>query len=532
MALRPAEALVRRADGEVLMPADTLRIGDIVVVRPAERLAADGTVVGGASSVDQSPITGESIPVDVSAGSHVFAGTINQRGSLEVRVTRGPEDTTLARIIALVEQAQSAQPPAQRLIDRFGQIYALGVIGSAAVTYLVLVGHAVPAAAAFYRAITLLVVASPCAVVISTPATVLSAIANAARHGILFKGGAYLERLAAVDTVVFDKTGTLTTGRPIVTDVVPLVGDEASLLSTAAALEQRSEHALADAVVAACRDRGVAPAVPDAFEAVTGRGVRGTVAERLVRVGSEGFLTDEGVPIPGCAQVLLATLRREGKTPIFVGDTQLRGIIALADTVRPQAAAAVAALRALGIKRLVVLSGDHAEAVAGVAAQLGLDDARGDLLPEHKARAIEALEQAGPVAMVGDGVNDAPALAAVSVGIAMGAAGTDAAMETADIVLMGDDLARLAYAIALSRRARRVIAQNLVFAFSVVAVLVTVVLATGLRLAFGVVGHEGSTVIVVLNGLRLLGYAPNRAGHEPGGTGAARVRPVAVADDT
>jgi len=513
MALRPVEALVRRADGEVLVPADTLRIGDIVVVRPAERLAADGTVVRGASSVDQSPITGESIPVDVGAGSRVFAGTINQRGSLEVRVTRGPEDTTLARIIALVEQAQAAQPPAQRLIDRFGQIYALGVIGSAAVTYLVLAGHAVPASAAFYRAITLLVVASPCAVVISTPATVLSAIANAARHGILFKGGAYLERLAAVETVVFDKTGTLTTGRPIVTDVVPLAGDEASLLAAAAALEQRSEHALADAVVAACRDRGVAPAVPDAFEAVTGRGVRGTVAGRLVRVGSEGFLTDEGVPIPGCAQVLLATLRREGKTPIFVGDTQLRGIIALADTVRPKAAAAAAALRALGIKRLVVLSGDHTEAVAALAKQLGLDDARGNLLPEHKARAIEALEQAGPVAMVGDGVNDAPALAAASVGIAMGAAGTDAAMETADIVLMGDDLARLAYAIALSRRARRVIAQNLVFAFSVVAVLVTVVLATGLRLAFGVVGHEGSTVVVVLNGLRLLGYRPGAPIH-------------------
>ncbi len=506
MTLRPAEALVRRGDGQVLVAAGTLEIGDIVIVRPGERLAADGIVVHGTSSVDQSTITGEAIPVDVAPGSRVFAGTINERGSIEVQVTRGPQDTTLARIIAMVEETQAVKAPAQRLIDRFGQVYALGVIVAAAITYVTLAGSGAATGSALYRAITLLVVASPCAVVISTPATVLSAIANAARHGVLFKGGAHLERLGSVAAVVFDKTGTLTVGRPVVTDVIPVEGNANAVLAAAAALEQRSEHALADAVVAVCRVRGIAPRVPDTFEAVTGRGVRGMVGGRTVRVGNEVFFAEEGVPVSDSAHASLAALREAGKTPILVGDTRLRGIIALADAVRPRAGAAIQALRDLGIRRLVALSGDHAQAVRAVAAQLQLDEARGDLLPEHKVRAVEGLEQLGPVAMVGDGVNDAPALAAASVGIAMGAAGTDAAMETADVVLMSDDLTRLAYAIGLSRRARRVIVQNLTFALTVVALLVTLVLGVGLRLALGVVGHEGSTVIVILNGLRLLGY--------------------------
>ncbi len=510
MALRPAEALVRHGGHEALVAAGALEIGDIVIVRPAERLAADGMVIRGTSSVDQSTITGEAIPVDVGPGSKVFAGTINGRGSLEVRVTRDPEDTTLARIIAMVEQAQAVQAPAQRLIDRFGQVYALAVVASAAVMYAILAARGIAAGAALYRAITLLVVASPCAVVISTPATVLSAIANAARHGILFKGGVYLERLGAVQTVAFDKTGTLTGGRPVVTDIIPLDGDVRTVVAMAAALEQRSEHALADAVVAACRTRDLAPSAPETFEAVTGRGVRGMVAGHPVRVGSETFFVEEGISIPDGARLSLAALREGGKTPILVGDTRLRGIIAVADAVRPQAGAAVRRLRELGVRRLVALSGDHAQAVRAVAGQLRLDEARGDLLPEDKVRAVEALERSGPVAMVGDGVNDAPALAAASVGIAMGAAGTDAAMETADVVLMGDDLTRLPYAIGLSRRARRVIVQNLAFALTVVAVLVAIVLGAGLRLALGVVGHEGSTVVVILNGLRLLGYRPAR----------------------
>lgn len=511
MALRPSEALVRRDGQEAVVPAEALRVGDVIIVRPAERLPADGVVVRGVSSIDQAPITGESIPVDVAEGSPVFAGTINQRGSLEVEVTKRPEDTTLARIIALVEQAQSTRAPTQRVIDRFGQVYAILVIAGALVTYVVLTVLRSPGDVAFYRAITLLVVASPCALVISTPAAILSAIANGARKGVLFKGGASLEGLAKVETVVFDKTGTLTTGEPVVTDVVPLVGDEIALLALAGALEQRSEHALADAVVHACRTRGIALPQPERFEALTGRGVRGIVEGQMVRVGSETFMKEEGVPISEDARSHLIRLRHEGKTPILVGDHRLVGVVAVADTLRPQAEATVRDLRGLGMKRLVMLTGDHRQVAEVIGGRLGLDDIQAELLPQQKAEAVAALTRQDVVAMVGDGVNDAPALARASIGIAMGAAGTDAALETADIVLMGDSLRRLPYAISLSRQAKRVVMQNLFFASLVIIVLITSALVFGLRLAFGVIGHEGSTVVVVLNGLRLLHFQPRSA---------------------
>jgi Cd2+/Zn2+-exporting ATPase len=511
MALRPAMALVRR-DGDVtVVPADTLRIGEIVIVRPAERLPADGIVASGDSSVDQAPITGESMPVDVGPGSTVFAGTINQRGGLEVRVTKDPEDTTLARIIALVEEAQSAQVPAQRMIDRFGQIYAVVIIAGSVLAYAVMLGLGMASGTALYRAITLLVVASPCAIVISTPAAILSAIANAARRGILFKGGAFLEALARIDTVVFDKTGTLTTGRPVVTDVLALEGDERGLLARAAGLEQRSEHALADAVLAACRERGIGVTAAESFESVTGRGVRGRVNGALVRVGSAAFMREEALEIPEAVRIDAERLHRDGKTLLYVADYRLTGIIAVADVPRPSAASALRSLHALGVRRLAMLTGDHPQAAGAVADRLGITEVRAELLPDEKADAVRALERGGRVAVVGDGVNDAPALAAADVGIAMGAAGTDAALETADVILMGDDLGRLPYAIGLSRRTRRVVAQNLAFASLVIAALITLTLGFGLHLAFGVVGHEGSTVIVVLNGLRLLAYRPRFA---------------------
>jgi Cd2+/Zn2+-exporting ATPase len=511
MELRPAAALVRRGGDEVVVPVEDLRVGDVVVVRPAERLPADGIVRHGASSVDQSSITGESMPVDVGPGSQVFAGTINQRGSLDVHVTKEAEDTTLARIIALVEKAQSAQAPSQRLIDRFGGIYAIGVIAAAIVTYGVFTLLGFASAAAFYRAITLLVVASPCALVIATPATVLSAIANAARHGILFKGGAHIERLADVKTIVFDKTGTLTVGRPVVTDVIPLAGTEEALLLMAGSIEQRSEHALAEAVVAACREHRLDLQEPQGFESVTGRGVRGTVAGRTVRVGSEQFMRDEGVSISDSLAVHLSVMRQQGKVPILVANERLIGILGVADVLRPQAGSAIRALRALGIARIIVLTGDHHQVAEAVAGRLEVDDIRADLLPDQKADVVRALTREGAVAMVGDGVNDAPAMATADVGVAMGAAGTDAALETADLVLMGDDLHRLPEAIQLSRQARRVIKQNLAFAGAVIAVLITLTIALGLRLALGVVGHEGSTVLVVLNGLRLLRFRPTQA---------------------
>ncbi len=512
MTLRPQEATVRRDGHEVVVPVDDLRVGEVMIVGPSDRLPADGRVVRGLSSIDQSPITGESVPVDVSPGSTVFAGTINQRGSLEIEVTKSAEDTTLARIIALVEEAQAAQPPAQRMIDRFGQLYAVGVIAAAAGTYAVLRALAAPGDVAFYRAITLLVVASPCAVVIATPAAVLSAIAAGARQGVLFKGGVHLEQLAAVRTVVFDKTGTLTAGKPIVTDVIPVVGDSREILQLAGALEQRSEHALAEAVVQACRSRGIGLLSPETFEAVTGRGVRGRVGRQTVRVGSEQFMTDESISMSNGTRAHVALLRHEGKTPILVATDEVIGILAVADTVRPQANTAIRALRAQGIDRIAVLTGDHREVADAIAGGLEIDDVRAGLLPDEKASAVRALTAQGPTAMVGDGINDAPALATASVGIAMGAAGTDAAMETADVVLMGDDLTRLPYAIALSRRTRRVVLQSLSFAALVIAVLITASLGFGLRLAFGVVGHEGSTVVVVLNGLRLLRFSRRSAG--------------------
>ncbi len=509
--LRPATALVRRGGEERSIEAAALQIGDVVIVHPAERLPADGLVVAGSSSIDQSPITGESMPVDVAAGARVFAGTINERGSLEVRVTTRPEDTTLARIIALVERAQVAQAPTQRLIDRFGQVYAVVVIAAAALTYGVLAFLHWPVVPAFYRAITLLVVASPCAVMIATPAAMLTAIARGARAGVLFKGGAHLESLARVQTIVFDKTGTLTNGRPVVTDIVPAGGDVQTVLTLAGAVEQRSEHALADAVVQACRARRLSLPPVEAFSAVTGRGVRGYVQGRRISVGSEQFLLDEGVGLSEAARATLALLRRAGKTPILVGDHHLIGTLAVADTLRPAAEPTVRALRAMGVPRLVLLTGDHREAAAVIGAQLGLDEVRAELLPEDKAQVVQAYAAEGVTVMVGDGVNDAPAIATATVGIAMGLGGTDAAMETADVLLMADDLRKLPYAIALSRQARRVVVQSLSFAALVIAGLIGGALIAGLRLAFGVVGHEGSTVLVVLNGLRLLRFPAPRA---------------------
>lgn len=507
MALRPPEALVRRDGHEAVIPADEVRVGDLVIVKPAERLPADGKVIRGVSSVDQSPITGESVPVEVAIGAGVFAGTINQRGSLEIEVTKPPEDTTLARIIALVEEAQAAQPPTQRIIDRVGQVYAVLVIVGAVAAYVIMRALGTLPDLALYRAITLLVVASPCAVVIATPAAMLSAIANSARHGVLFKGGAYVEALAAVRTVVFDKTGTLTSGKSVVTNVIPDGGSETALLTLAGALEQRSEHSLAFAVVQACRERGLELPAVQAFEAITGRGVRGRVDGLRALVGSEKFMMDEGVKLSEGSQAHVALLRHEGKTPILVATDHLVGILAVADTVRPQAQMAVDALRALGISRIVMLTGDHQKVADVIAERLGITEAQAGLLPEEKAAMVNELSAQRPTAMVGDGVNDAPALASATVGIAMGAAGTDAAMETADVVLVGDDLTRLPQAIRLSRQARRVVWQSLAFASFVILALITTALVFDLRLAFGVVGHEGSTVIVVLNGLRLLGYA-------------------------
>jgi Cd2+/Zn2+-exporting ATPase len=515
MDLRPEDALVNRNGVEQRVPVVALALGEMAIVKPGDRIPVDGVVASGSSAVNQAPITGESIPVDKTVGDDVFAGTINGTGALYIRMTRPAQESTLAKIITIVEQAQAEKSAAQRFTDRFEGWYAGGIIAFAALVWLVPViflGQDI--SASFYRAMVLLVVASPCALVISTPAATLSALANAARSGILFKGAAHLEQTGAIKVVAFDKTGTLTGGKPMLTDIVTHgTASDATVLHLAASVERLSEHPLAQALVNGARERGIVPTEPDGVTAIVGRGVRGKVDSHTILIGNEALLTDSAIAITREAHEAVERLREEGKTTIFVADATtatILGTIGVADTVRPVARQVVAALKALGVARTVMLTGDNERAARAIARAVGIDEVRAGLLPEEKLRAIKGLRETyGPVAMVGDGVNDAPALAAASVGIAMGAAGSDAALETADVILMADDLTKLPYAIALSRRARRAIRQNLTFALGVIAILVIAALGAHVPLPLGVIGHEGSTIVVVANGLRLLvGRAP------------------------
>ncbi len=510
MEMSPDEATVLRDDEEVQVPVEQLAIGDIVITRPGERVPVDGTVRSGSSSIDESAITGESIGVEKAVGDSVFAGTVNGNGYLRIRVDRPSTETTLSKIIRIVEEARGQQSRAQRFTDRFEGPYAIGVIVASALLVII------PVLALgrdfddmFYRAMTLLVVASPCALIISTPASILSALANAARMNVLFKGAVHLENAGVVDVVAFDKTGTLTEGKPRVTDVVPETGvSEHDLLRYAAAVERMSEHPLADAIVSYADRSGVEP-IPDDqttdLEAVTGRGIRATVEGSPVRIGNEAMLEFDGISVPTEIRQRVDRFREAGKTVMYVARDRILGVVAVADVIRPDAPAVVQALKRLGVARTMILTGDNELAAQAIAREVGIDDWRAGLLPEEKLEVIRELEEAGhTVAMVGDGVNDAPALATATVGVAMGAAGTDVALETADVVLMADDLKRLPYAIELSRRARRTIRQNIAFALSVIVVLVIFTLAGQVPLPVGVIGHEGSTIIVVLNGLRLL----------------------------
>ncbi len=520
MQLRPSQALVRRGGETVTVPIDSLNIGDITVIRPGENIPLDGVIVDGESEIDQASLTGESIPVGKGPGDTVFAATTNQTGSLDVRVTRSSRDSTIARLIRMVEEAQAEKANTQRFLERAEQHYALGVI---LFTLGLIAGPALwgtaPFEQIFYRAMTVMVVASPCALIISTPASILSAIGGSARKGVLFKGGVFLERMAGVKIVAFDKTGTLTRGAPVVTDVVlpqraPRAVaelDEAGrdLLTLAASLEARSEHLIGQAIVASAKRAHLKLADCGQFKARTGRGVSGIVRNRQVLVGNVRYLTEHGVDLTDWDQTLTG-LQRAGKTPVLVGegsDGQARvlGVIAVADVLRDDARETVRRLRAVhGVEQVVMLTGDHEEVAAAVAHDAGVDAYHAELLPDDKVRVVRELKARGPVAMVGDGINDAPALAASTVGMAMGAAGTDIAMETADVVLMSNNLDNVPFALAMSRRARRVVFQNLAFAMSVIAFLVVAALGFDLPLTLGVVGHEGSTVLVCLNGLRLL----------------------------
>jgi Cd2+/Zn2+-exporting ATPase len=492
----------------------------------------DGVVLTGASAVNQAPITGESVPVEKTPGAEVYAGTVNGQGALTVRITRRAADTTLARIIKMVEEAQAQKAPSQRFVDRFARVYTPAVIAMAAgIAFLPpLIGWLVGAGAFgalfgdwFYRALVLLVIACPCALVISTPVSIVSAIASAARTGVLVKGGAYLESLGALRVIAFDKTGTLTAGKPQVVDMRCVnhpqglswqdCPDCRQMLADAAAVERRSEHPLAQAIIQAAEAQGVVSALPAAeeVEALTGRGVRGQVDGHSVTVGTHTFIHESDpdlVDSPLCDAVHAA--QAAGQTAMVVRDDccGVRGYIAVADALRPGVAAVMDSLRKVGIEHTVMLTGDNETAAQSVAQAAGVDDVQAELLPQHKVRAVESLlEQYDAVAMVGDGVNDAPALARATVGIAMatgGGAGTDTALETADVALMADDLGKLPFAVTLSRRTRAIIRQNVALSLGIKAIFLVLAVAGAATLWMAVFADMGASLIVIFNGMRLL----------------------------
>ena len=524
MKLRPDKALTRRDGKTSLLPIEQLVVGDLVIVRPGESIALDGVIVEGESSIDESSLTGESMPVLKKASNPVFAATINQTGGLEVRVTRLAKDSTIEKLIRMVEEAQSEKAETQRFLDRAEQFYAIGVIVfTLALIVLPLFFLHEPFHSAFYRAMTVMVVASPCALIISTPASILSAIGGAARRGILFKGGVHLERTATIKVIAFDKTGTLTEGKPKVTDIISAdaviqlaenVAPEAlHLLQLAASVETKSEHPLALAIVSEVKRRGLLLFDCTDFHSTSGQGASGIVDGRRIGVGSIRYFEKLGASIRSALTQQLDALQDAGKTCVLVGEigektTRTLGGLAIADVLRAEAPGVVRALKAIGVERIVMVTGDNARVASAIARQAGVDEFHAELLPEDKVRVLKSLKTIGPVAMVGDGVNDAPALATATIGIAMGAAGTDVAMETADVVLMSDNLRNIPFAISISRHARTVIWQNLAIALSVIVVLIASALGFSLPLTLGVVGHEGSTVLVCLNGLRLLAYRP------------------------
>ncbi|MGW1714331.1 heavy metal translocating P-type ATPase [Streptomyces sp. NPDC002156] len=512
--LAPATATRLNPDGhELTLPVDELTVGDTILVRPGERVGVDGRVLDGASEVDQATITGEPLPAPKEPGDEVFAGTLNGTGALRVRVERDASDSVIARIVRLVEEASETKAPTQLFIEKVEQRYSLGMVAATLAVFAVPLAFGTDLTDALLRAMTFMIVASPCAVVLATMPPLLSAIANAGRHGVLVKSAVVMERLGQVDAVALDKTGTLTEGTPRLTDVRPLPGsdlDEDDLLALAAAAEHPSEHPLARAVVEAARERGLVLSVAEDFDSTPGVGVTAAVDGCVVAVGAPGRLLDcAGVPDGSATRLLVKEVEEveaSGRTAVLVvADNVPVGVLGLADRLRPGAAATVTSLTELTGTAPVLLTGDNPRAAARLAAEVGIEDVRAGLLPQQKLGAVRELEAAGRrVMVVGDGVNDAPALAAAHTGVAMGRAGSDLALETADAVIVRDDLTTVPAVIALSRHAGRLVVQNLVIAGVFIAGLVAWDLIGTLPLPLGVAGHEGSTVLVGLNGLRLL----------------------------
>jgi heavy metal translocating P-type ATPase len=505
--LAPATATRLRADGgEETVSTVDLAIGDTVLVRPGERIGADGRVLDGASEVDQATVTGEPLPVAKEPGDEVFAGTLNGTGALRVRVERDASDSVIARIVQMVEEASETKAPTQLFIEKVEQRYSIGMVAATLAVFAVPFTFGAALTDSLLRAMTFMIVASPCAVVLATMPPLLSAIAGAGRHGVLVKSAVVMERLGQVDAVALDKTGTLTEGTPRVTDIRPLPGSgfgEGELLCLAAAAEHPSEHPLARAVVDAARARGLVLPVAEDFTSAPGVGVTATVDGRKIAVGAPARLLSG---VEGSHTAIAAELEDSGRTAVLVvADGTPAGVLGIADRLRPDAGATVASLAALTGTAPALVTGDNPRAAARLAAEVGITDVRAGLLPQDKVAAVRELEQAGrKVLVVGDGVNDAPALAAAHTGIAMGRAGSDLALETADAVIVRDELATVPTVVALSRRARRLVVQNLFIAAVFISGLVVWDLAATLPLPLGVLGHEGSTVIVGLNGLRLL----------------------------
>jgi len=506
MDLAPTEASVHRDGREVIVPADRVGVDEVIVVRPGQKIPLDGEVVQGRSAINQASITGESMPVDKEPGDEVFAGSLNEQGLVHVRVTKLVQDTTLARIIHAVEEAQASRAPSQSLVDRFARVYTPLVVGLAVVVFLVppLVGLGAWETW-FYRALTLLVVACPCALVISTPVSLVSGLAGAARQGILIKGGLHLENIGKITTLAFDKTGTLTEGRPRVTDVIALNAEsKATVLRLATALEHGSTHPIARAILLHADQQAVKRPEAIEFAELVGRGVEGRVEGRLLALGNERLCRERGVD--SRVSEVLRPLEQQGKTAVtLLEGTEPLGVIAVADQPRPEAAEAIAKLRRGGIGRIVMLTGDNAATAHAVADRLGLDDYRAELLPDDKVKAVRQEEARGErVAFVGDGVNDAPALAAATIGIAMGAAGTDAALETADMALMTDSLSQLSAGVQMSRKTLRIIKQNIVFSLGIKAVFVVLAVSGWATLWMAVAADMGASLAVIANGLRAL----------------------------
>lgn len=511
MDIAPKEALIRRGNKEFTVEVDDIRIGDILIVKPGQKIAMDGTVVKGLSSVNQAAITGESVPVSKTIDDEVFAGTLNEEGLLEVKVTKHVDETTIAKIIHLVEEAQAERAPSQAFVDRFAKYY------TPVIMFISLLVAVLPPllfdadwSKWIYQGLAVLVVGCPCALVISTPVSIVTAIGNAARNGVLIKGGIHLEEMGAIKAIAFDKTGTLTEGIPVVTDYLPQPNiDSNELLTIIAALENGSQHPLASAIMKKAEQENLLfheLAIED-FSSITGKGIQGRVNKQMYYVGSP-ILYDELLTngIPANLKVTITDLQNKGKTVMVVGtDSDILALLAVADEVRGNSRSVIQKLHSLGIQKTIMLTGDNKGTANAIGQQVGVSDIQADLLPQDKLTFIKELRNKyDRVAMVGDGVNDAPALAASTVGIAMGGAGTDTALETADIALMADDLGKLPFTVKLSRKALFIIKQNMIFSLGIKLIALLLVIPGWLTLWIAIFADMGATLIVTLNSLRLL----------------------------